>query len=54
MPFKSQAQARYMFAKHPKIAQEFADKTPSIKKLPEKVHPATKQAAAAHKKYHGK
>ena len=35
MPFISKAQARYMFAKHPKIAKEFADKTPSIKALPE-------------------
>jgi hypothetical protein len=34
MPFSSKAQARYMFAKHPKIAKEFAAKTPSIKALP--------------------
>lgn len=26
-----------MFAKHPEIAKEFADATPSIKKLPEHV-----------------
>lgn len=37
MPFKSKAQAKYMFAKHPKIAKEFASATPSIKKLPEHV-----------------
>lgn len=37
MPFKSKAQARFMFAKHPAIAKEFAAATPSIKKLPEKV-----------------
>jgi hypothetical protein len=37
MPFKSKAQARYMFAKHPKIAKEFASKTKSIKALPNKV-----------------
>jgi hypothetical protein len=37
MPFKSKAQAKYMFAKHPEIAKEFADKTPSIKRLPEHV-----------------
>jgi len=37
MPFKSQAQARFMFLKHPKIAKEFASKTDSIKALPEKV-----------------
>lgn len=35
--FKSKAQARFMFAKHPKMAKEFASKTPSIKALPEKV-----------------
>jgi len=34
-PFRSKAQARYMFAKHPKIAKEFASKTKSIKALPE-------------------
>lgn len=36
MPFKSKSQARFMFAKHPKLAKEWAKKTPSIKKLPEK------------------
>ena len=33
MPFKSKAQQRYMFAKHPEIAKEFADATPNIKQL---------------------
>jgi hypothetical protein len=37
MPFKSKAQARYMFAKHPEIAKEFASKTSSIRSLPNKV-----------------
>lgn len=37
MPFKSKAQARYLFAKEPKVAKEFASKTKSIKKLPEHV-----------------
>ena len=36
MPFKSQSQARFMFAKKPKLAKEFASKTKSIKRLPEK------------------
>lgn len=36
MPFKSKAQARFMFAKHPGIAKEFAEHTTSIKALPEK------------------
>ena len=37
MPFKSRSQARWMFAKKPKMAKEWASKTPSIKKLPNKV-----------------
>ena len=37
MAFKSKAQARFMFARHPKLAEEFARKTLSIKKLPEHV-----------------
>lgn len=37
MPFVSKAQARYMFAKHPKIAKEFAGETKSIKSLPERI-----------------
>lgn len=36
MPFKSQAQRKYMYAQHPKIAKEFESKTPKGK-LPEKV-----------------
>ena len=46
MPFKSKAQARYMFAKHPKIAKEFASKTKSIKALPNKVHHSGKGTRA--------
>ena len=37
MPLKSKAQARFLFANHPKIAKEFAAKTPSIKALPQHV-----------------
>jgi len=37
MPFKSKRQARYMAAVHPELFKEFARKTLSIKKLPEKV-----------------
>ena len=39
MPFKSKAQARFMFAKHPAIVKEFASKTVSIKSLPNKLKP---------------
>jgi len=37
MPFKSKAQARYLYATHPEVAREFAAKTTSLKKLPEHV-----------------
>lgn len=36
MAFKSKAQARFMFKFHPKLAKEFAEKTLSIKDLPER------------------
>lgn len=35
MPFKSQAQAKWMFANHPAMAKRWAAETASIKKLPE-------------------
>jgi hypothetical protein len=34
MPFVSQKQARYLFAKEPKVAEEFADATPDMDDLP--------------------
>ena len=37
MPFKSEAQRRFMYAKHPDIAAEFQAATPKGKKLPAKV-----------------
>lgn len=37
MPFKSQAQRRFMYAKHPKIAKKWEAHTPKNAKLPEKV-----------------
>ena len=36
MPFKSKAQRRFLFAKDPKVAEEFAKATPKGKKLPER------------------
>ena len=57
MPFKSQAQAKFMFAKHPKMAKEWADVTPSIKELPEKVSPKKrkkKKSSKAKKKKRSK
>ncbi len=37
MPFKSQAQRRFMYARHPEMAKEWEKKTPKGKKLPGKV-----------------
>ena len=37
-PFKSEAQRRFLFARHPEIAREFAANTPKGTKLPEHVH----------------
>lgn len=37
MPFKSQAQRRFLWAKHPDIAKEFSSKTSSIRDLPDRV-----------------
>lgn len=39
MPFKSKAQARYLFSQEPGVAKEFAAKTTSMKTLPERVGP---------------
>jgi hypothetical protein len=37
MPFKSEKQRKYLYAKKPKVAKEFASKIPKNKKLPKKV-----------------
>lgn len=37
MPLKSKSQQRWMFAEHPEMAKKWADETPDIKNLPEKV-----------------
>jgi hypothetical protein len=34
MPFKSQKQRAFMYARHPEIAKEFEKETPKGKKLP--------------------
>ena len=36
MPFKSKSQAGWMFANHPEMAKEWAEKTVNMKKLPER------------------
>lgn len=47
MPFVSQAQRRFMYAKHPKIAAEFSAATPKGAKLPEKVKPSVDEQVKA-------
>ena len=37
MPFKSSSQRAFLYANKPKIAKEFASKTPKGAKLPKKV-----------------
>jgi hypothetical protein len=44
MPFKSKAQQKYMFAKHPKIAKRWAGKYGVSKNLPEHVKKAVKRS----------
>lgn len=53
MPFKSKAQQRYLFSKHPDVAEEFADKTPksAYNKLPENVSKDKNGLKALTKKY---
>lgn len=45
MPFKSKKQMRYLYATHPEIAKDFADKTPKnvMKRLPESVKKKTRK-----------
>ena len=48
MPFKSEAQRRFMHAKHPEVAKEFEKETPKGKKLPQHVHGETHHDADGH------
>lgn len=43
-PFASEAQRRYLFAKEPEVAREFASKTPRGKKLPQHVKKKKKKS----------
>jgi hypothetical protein len=44
MPFKSKKQAGFMFAKKPKMAKEWAAKTPNMKSLPEQAKSGLKKS----------
>jgi len=37
MPFKSQAQRKFMYSKHPEIAKRWSKKYPTKKNLPKKL-----------------
>ena len=43
MPFRSEAQRRFLWAKHPDIAQRWADEYPNQGPLPRHVHDAMKR-----------
>jgi hypothetical protein len=47
MPFKSNAQRKFMYARHPELAKDFEKATPKGKKLPQHV---AKTAPKAKKK----
>lgn len=47
MPFKSQSQAKFLYAKHPAVAKKWAEHTKGpLKKLPEKVVKTVKDKTA--------
>lgn len=46
MPFKSAAQRRFLYAKHPKVAKTFAEHTPKGANLPERVVVGDRREAA--------
>lgn len=48
MPFKSQAQRRYMYSQHPELAAEFEAATPKGKKLPQHVGDKEKKVASVY------
>lgn len=43
MPFKSESQRKFLFAKKPEVAKEFAEHTPKGKKLPKKLKKSKKK-----------
>ena len=58
MPFKSEAQRRWMYANKPEMAEEWEKETPKGKKLPDKLKkrktksPKLKKTAASKKQIH--
>jgi len=54
MPYKSQKQRAYMYAKHPKMAKEFEASTPKGKKLPKYADGPDADAKIMEKHMYGK
>ena len=50
MPFRSEAQKRFLFANKPKLAKEFASETPKGADLPQRVAKSTKMSAFRRKR----
>lgn len=48
MPFQSQAQRGFMYAKHPELAKEFEAATPKGKKLPYHKAKKSRMKSVAH------
>lgn len=46
MPFKSESQRKYLYAKEPEVAKKYAKKTPKGTKLPKKVKKEARSDAA--------
>ena len=45
MPFKSEAQRRYLYANEPKVAKRYSKETPKNAKLPERVKRKRKRSS---------
>lgn len=52
MPFRSQAQRRYLYATNPKVAAEFEAATPKGAKLPQHVAKRKARARALRRLHH--
>lgn len=49
MPFKSEAQRKFLWANHPEVAKEFASHTPKGAKLPKRVSDKKSTQEAAYR-----
>lgn len=47
MPFKSEAQRRWMHANHPRMADKWEEETPTGKRLPRKLKDSKKKTRRA-------